>query len=142
MSTKKEISVHSGEEGGNREESGALPVRAHPQETPGYGGETNVRLPDENPTRAASPCSAHQINFTLAHLPATVMSFIHPFPPVAMATLPLRATHSFTFVFLPFFLHPSPSPDPSEPSPLTPSERYSYTPQSHKHPPLSPPLSH
>lgn len=80
--------------------------------------EREMCLPRRKPDERRLPVLRHQINFTLSHLPATVMSFIHPFPPVAMATLPLGAVHSFTSVFLTLLLRPSPSPDPSEPSPL------------------------
>lgn len=55
--------------------------------------------PDENPTRAACPCSK-SISHSLTSPPLWCHSFIlFPFP-VAMVTMPLGADHSFTSVFL------------------------------------------
>lgn len=97
-------------------------------------GDTRVRRRDKcvsalrKPNERRLPALRHQINFTLSHLPATVMSFIHPFP----RSHGNYAAWSYSFFYiclsLSLFLCPSPSPDPSEPSPLTSSERYSYTP--------------
>lgn len=55
--------------------------------------------PDQNPTRAACPCSK-SISHSLTSPPLWCHSFIlFPFP-VAMVTMPLGADHSFTSVFL------------------------------------------
>lgn len=104
----------------------ALPVRARPQEAPGNVGEKCAsarRKPDES----RHPVLRHQINFTLSHLPAAVMSFIHPFPR-SYGNPPAWSSFLFYICLSLLLLRPSPSPDPSEPSPLTPSERYSHTP--------------
>lgn len=71
------ISVHSNEKGGivNKQ---SLTSESRPQETTVYGGERNVSA-WRKPNESRLPVLRHQINFTLPHLPATVMSLIHPF---------------------------------------------------------------
>lgn len=84
----------------------------------------------------------HQINFTLSHLAATVMSFIHPFPCSHGNSAAWSCSFFYICLSLSLLLHPSPSPDPSEPSPLTPSEGVQLHPWPHKHPPPSSLLLH
>lgn len=72
---------------GVKKKEAVLPVRVRPQETTRLRGERNVSA-RRKPNQGRLPVLCHQINFTLSHLPATVMSLIHPFPPIAMATLP------------------------------------------------------
>lgn len=56
----------------------SLTSESRPQETPAYRGERNVSA-WRKPNESRLPVLRHQINFTLPHLPATVMSLIHLF---------------------------------------------------------------
>lgn len=67
--------------------------------------EREMCLPHKNPTRDASLCSATKsISHSLTSPPLWCHSFIRF--PVAMATLLLGAVHSFTSVFLSFYIPP------------------------------------
>lgn len=91
--------------------SRALPVRASAQETPGYGGEGNVSAQRKSNERHL-PVLRHQINFTLSHLAATVMSFIHPFP----------CSHGNSAAWSCLFFYICLSPSPSTSLPLSRSQ--------------------
>ena len=96
-------SLHADDEGEKRK---TLPVRARPLETPGYGGEREMCSPRRKPNERRLPVLRHQINFTLSHLPATVMSFIHPFPPRSHGN---SAAWSSSFFYICLSLPPSSS---------------------------------
>lgn len=57
-----------------------LPARVHPQGDTKCAVEIAKRVCPTKPNESHLPVLLYQINFTLSHLPATVMSFIHPFP--------------------------------------------------------------
>lgn len=92
-------------------------------------------LPDEkHQQEPPPPCSATKsISQSLTSPPLWCHSFIRF--SVAMATWPLGPVHSPASASLSLLVRPSPSPDSSETSPLTPSVGYSYTPSHALHPP-------
>lgn len=104
--------------------------------------EREMCLPDENPTRAASPCSATKsISHSLTSLPLWCHSFIR-FPRSHGNSAAWSCSFFYICLSLSLFLRPSPSPDPSEPSPPTPSEGVQLHPHPHTHPPPYSLLSH
>lgn len=76
------------------------------QETPEsmeWGGGDKCVCEEKTQRELFPPLLHQQINFTLSHLPTTLMSFT--LVPVAMETPPLTTVHSYTSVF-PLFLPP------------------------------------
>lgn len=95
-------------------------------------------LPHKKSNERRLPVLRHQINFTLSHLAATVMSFIHPFP----CNHGNSAAWSRSFFYICLSLSPSTSL-PLSRSPWTqPTTVVQLHPQLHKHPPPSSLLLH
>lgn len=84
------------------------------------------------------PVLRHQINFTLSHLAATVMSFIHPFP----CSHGNSAAWSRPFFYICLSLSPSTSLPLSRSQWTQPTTVVQLHPQPHKHPPPSSLLLH